>query len=622
MKMLLTVVCPRGHSIQATSELGGRQVRCPECQALVTIPASGKSSSGRAAGADATLTVSPDRVETVASGQPPSTLVAGPSRRQSVVGRYRLAGLAACAVALAVVAAIVGLTWRKSPNDQAQASSSRVTASSVAGTSAPGAGASARSGPVASPEPEDRYPRLPGAMHRLPDWLAREYPFDVNEFSPEIPWDENAAPLYLAAIAEFSGEVATCFPPDQKERIVLRARERTEHYSKFIERWAGDPAHFLDGRTDSDNAELDRLLQEHRTGLQKLALAQERRRCLFETALGMSSLLPHAQGARQVVRILQLKASRELDLQDVTAAIGSLEAGLRLSRDLRPRGFVITQLVSAAMNNVCLRQIAAAIIRAPRCSREQCDRLIALLQEHRRQSLDSWVTGLRGEYVTLRNVVNQVQHRTGDFAPDRIKELMRDFGHSNSGASAGELLAVFSDPNFAPANFPKEIDALNTRLGLMSEKEYAQEAHAVADWYAALEPIGRLPRAQQSTAIAQIQARFSWTLFVSCWQSSLPSALESFRHSETFFRGTLCLVALKRWQLAHREPPTDLVTVLKEAGVGEVPVDPYSGKPFSLAVLAGKPIIYSIGPDGIDDHGEFDNLDGRNESGDVLFQLR
>ena len=92
--------------------------------------------------------------------------------------------------------------------------------------------------------------------------------------------------------------------------------------------------------------------------------------------------------------------------------------------------------------------------------------------------------------------------------------------------------------------------------------------------------------------------------------------------TETFLGGTLCLAALKRWQLAHRELPADLATALKEAGVGEVPVDPYSGKPFSLAVLAGKPIIYSIGPDGIDDHGEFDNLDGRNESGDMLFQLR
>ena len=210
--------------------------------------------------------------------------------------------------------------------------------------------------------------------------------------------------------------------------------------------------------------------------------------------MGMSSLLPHAQGTRQVIRILQLKAIRELDRQDVAAAIGSLEAGLRLSRDLRPRGIVITQLVSAAVNNVCLRQIAAAIIRAPRCSTEQCDRLMALLQEHRRQSLDPWVTALQCEYVTLRDVVNQVQHRTGDFAPDRIKDLMRAFGHSNSGTSAGDLLAVFFNPNSALANAAKEIDAINTRLDLMSEKEYAQEAHAVVDWYTALEPIGRLPR--------------------------------------------------------------------------------------------------------------------------------
>ena len=244
--------------------------------------------------------------------------------------------------------------------------------------------------------------------------------------------------------------------------------------------------------------------------------------------MGLSSLLPHAQGARQVIRILQLKAIRELDREDVAAAIGSLEAGLRLSRDLRPRGFVISQLVSAELDKLCLRSIAAPILRAPGCSREQCDRLLALLQEHRRQSLDSWVTGLRCEYVSVRTVMNQVQHRTGDFAPDRIKDSIRSLGRSNAGTSAGELLALFFNVTSADASGAKVIDAINTRLDLMSEKEYAQEAHAVADWYAALEPIGRLPRAQQPATLTQIQARFSSTLFVSLWQSALPSALESF----------------------------------------------------------------------------------------------
>ena len=125
MAILLTVVCPHGHSMQATSELQGRQIRCPECQALMTIPASGESLSGRAAATDATLTFSPDQNETVASAEATEhDGGAGPSRRQPVAGRYRLAGLAACVVALAVAAAIVGLAWRKSRNEQAQTSSS------------------------------------------------------------------------------------------------------------------------------------------------------------------------------------------------------------------------------------------------------------------------------------------------------------------------------------------------------------------------------------------------------------------------------------------------------------------------------------------------------------------
>jgi hypothetical protein len=169
----------------------------------------------------------------------------------------------------------------------------------------------------------------------------------------------------------------------------------------------------------------------------------------------------------------------------------------------------------------------------------------------------------------------------------------------------------------------KEIDAINTRLELMSEQEYTEEAKALADWYRALEPIGRLERARQPTEFARVESRFKAFLFLSIWQSGLPAVLETSRRHEAEVRGTLCLCALTRWQLAHgAEPPRDLASVLGEAGVKEVPIDPFSGEPFRMATVAGKPVIYSIGPDGVDDHGQFDNPRGRNESGDVLFQLR
>ena len=80
---------------------------------------------------------------------------------------------------------------------------------------------------------------------------------------------------------------------------------------------------------------------------------------------------------------------------------------------------------------------------------------------------------------------------------------MRAFGHSSSGTSAADLLAVFFNPNSALANPPKEIDAINTRLDLMSKrKEYAQEAHAVADYGTPRSNRLVACRAHQPTAIA------------------------------------------------------------------------------------------------------------------------
>jgi hypothetical protein len=592
---------------------------------VVTIPAGSKISSQQAPGAEkpeATPKRTPDEIETVASAQTKRSTSAGPREERPVMGRYRLAvlGIVACSIGMAAIGTIVWLARPKSRSVQPHTSASERASASVAAGKAPGA--EAPTGPVTSPEPQDRYPRFADAVHRLPDWLARDCPFDVNEFSPEIPWDENAAPLYLEALAEFSAEVASCFPAEERERILGRARERMERYTKFMGRWGNDALRFQKERTDSDNAELDKLLEDYRAGLQKLALAQERKRCLFETGISLSSLAPHVQAARQVVPILHLKSIRELDRQDVAAAIGSLEAGLRLSRDLRPRGFAITQLVSGALNIFCLRQMVPEILRAPLCSREQCDRLLALLRNHRRQAPDSWVTRLRSEYVVLRDVINGVQNRTGDFAPDRAKDVMAAYGRSTSATSAGDLLFFLFNQNAAQTGAAKEVAAINTRLDLMSEKEYAQEAKAAADWYLALEPIGRKPPAQQSAALIEIQARFNTTLFVSRWQSAVLPSLNFIRRDETLVGGTLCLVALKRWLLTHREPPPDLTTMLAKTGAGEVPIDPYSGKPLSFTVVGGKPTIYSIGPDGIDDHGEFDNLDGRNASGDMLFQLR
>jgi hypothetical protein len=86
-------------------------------------------------------------------------------------------------------------------------------------------------------------------------------------------------------------------------------------------------------------------------------------------------------------------------------------------------------------------------------------------------------------------------------------------------------------------------------------------------------------------------------------------------------RGTQCLVALRRWQLEHSQPPKDLDTVVKAAGMPGVPIDPYCDQPLRMTLLQGEPVVYSVGEDGKDDRAMADWRFG-SQPGDLLFRLQ
>jgi len=81
-----------------------------------------------------------------------------------------------------------------------------------------------------------------------------------------------------------------------------------------------------------------------------------------------------------------------------------------------------------------------------------------------------------------------------------------------------------------------------------------------------------------------------------------------------------CLIALRRWQLTHGgATPRDLATAFRGAGMPAVPPDPFDGKPMRLVLVAGKPVVYSVGKDGRDDGGLQDS-DGDRHGGDLIFR--
>ena len=102
--------------------------------------------------------------------------------------------------------------------------------------------------------------------------------------------------------------------------------------------------------------------------------------------------------------------------------------------------------------------------------------------------------------------------------------------------------------------------------------------------------------------------------------SMLEAFVRGISRAAATLRAQECLVALRRWQATHTRWPRSLKAAVTEAGMRAVPADPYDGKPLRLVMLAGAPVVYSVGRDGTDDGGQKDSKFD-TQDGDLLYRL-
>jgi hypothetical protein len=139
------------------------------------------------------------------------------------------------------------------------------------------------------------YPSVPGAVAQPPAWLVadKEIPFDLKAFFALPRAEQNAAPLYLDALFEFSPDVRDCFPKGSAtDARAQKASDRSQRVQPLL-RGLGP-----------DNSKLDRnairaIWPEFQEGFRKLAETQARPRCVFTQGIDLTSLLPHVQACRQ-----------------------------------------------------------------------------------------------------------------------------------------------------------------------------------------------------------------------------------------------------------------------------------------------------------------------------------
>ena len=470
-------------------------------------------------------------------------------------------------------------------------------------------------------------PRLPGAVTEPPPWLPTGALFDVAAFFAPPPPQENAAPRYLEALFEFGSQVEVCFPdgPDRQSRKQA-VEQRVARFFPVYQSWSKDPS-------SVPVANLDEVVSEFDTGFRKLDWAQQRPRCQFASAIGTTAKVPHAQVARQVAPVARLKVSRELERGEIDSALRDLARLLRLSRDLLPRGVMITGMVSSSIDRAAVEYVILPVLEAKGLTVEHCDRVLALLREHEAGAIDAYSEGLRAEYLSDRATLHDLV-----FDQARIrKEWERD------GNRAGpSIVAEIADPlsvsrlaqnAVAPRLPSREVETFER----IPDLDARVRAPRPLSWRGQVARLDELFRGLLSVANANHLERIrkaaerprwlveEWDVHTLVTRAVASSAFHAFAQSlamaKARTRVAQGLVAVRRWQLRHNgESPPSLQAAAKEAGLPAVPVDPYDGQPVRFTIVAGQPTVYAIGYDGRDDGGRFDNA-RTPDTGDVLLRL-
>ncbi|MDG3007367.1 hypothetical protein [Paludisphaera mucosa] len=457
-------------------------------------------------------------------------------------------------------------------------------------------------------------PRNPGAVVSCPDWLKAGAPFDVEAFFTYPAPGRNAAPLYFEAFAEFGADADACLTAAGMTPVAA-AGGRQERIGALHEANLKQPEKI-------DREAADALLADLSEGFRKLAAAQRRPECVFATGLATDMRIPHAQLARVVARAARLRAFRDVEDGEIERPIRDVASLLRLSRDLRPRGIYISQLVSASIDHVALLQILPALLRSPALKVEHCDRLTAVLREHESTGLDRFATGAKGEYVMLRTLLRALQDRRFPAAGPDGRPVDEPVSDDRAASLLGPTAKVDAEGAWIQ---PREgIEALI----LHAWPDWIQEHRVLDDFAAAMTAPATSRYSERMRRFHELAARHLvdeipaplWLaqLFTPAYRDMALSAARS----DFYIDASLSLIAIRRWRSTHGgADPDDLAAACKEAGLPTVPADPFGDGPLKMTALDAGLVVYSIGPDGVDDRALEDSDLARRPQGDVILSM-
>ena len=487
--------------------------------------------------------------------------------------------------------------------------------------------------PETRPDDENRpEPVLPGAVIEAPLWLDTAGPFNAQDLFAPLESEQNAAPLYLNALIGFSPELAVCVPEDFREPAISNARRRSQEFVALFRQWKNDPK-------SVDAAALDLCLAGYSGSFDELSKAQRRLRCAFNSDLNLFSEQRHVNAAREVANVATLRIQhsmrdgqpaprkvgtdekpREAPLSVVEKSLADMERVLRLSRDLRPRGRIETQLASLAIDQTMLDLIPRLVAR-PELTVADCDRITKLLTRHRADAMNPFVEGLRAEYLLLRTLLQDLQTGNGLLPETRLANEVNDGGRHPAvvdSVSPGYLLASKANVD----DVTGRATAIDANLRTFTTADFETERDTLdAIWTELFKVANDAAGVRRAATLAAGTKLLADTAYLGSL-SNITELADRTTWWDTTLNALHCVLAIRRWELEQTEPPPDLLTAVRRSGLSFVPIDPFDGGPLRVSFVNDDAMIYSVGPDGVDDAGKkiVDSPDS-DAKGDIVFRI-
>jgi hypothetical protein len=308
----------------------------------------------------------------------------------------------------------------------------------------------------------------------------------------------------------------------------------------------------------------------------RLADLPEGRLPISWSADGMYPILGYTHNMRTVANLLSYDAMLQAHDHDLDGALASCRGIVNANRAIGDEPTFMSMLVRHALRAVVVSSIERTLAQGEP-TEPALLALQRLLEDEERQPLA--LIGLRGERAQWDRTLQRLQEGKASF-----------------------VIALFGRPRSKGITHLPNDD----EMAVLSSGSLAAQRANLLRFLTEQVEIAKLPDDQQDEAFDRLEKSLAN-------QAVMPGVLLPFlgrnvttqRRVQAQLRCTIVALAVERYRRQHGRWPETLPE-LAPAYLEKVPADLFGGRPLRYGRGKGRVVVYSVGPDGVDNSGQWD----------------